>query len=85
MHRTKGPTGRWANKLLGRVGKPFWQEEYFDRLVRNASEFKQIRHYIELNPAKAGLAVHPWEFPWSSACERESRSKDPRGLKSALR
>jgi hypothetical protein len=26
MHRAKGPTARWANKLLGRVGKPFWQE-----------------------------------------------------------
>jgi hypothetical protein len=43
MHRAKGPTARWANKLLGRVGKPFWQEEYFDRLVRGASECKQIR------------------------------------------
>jgi len=85
MHRTKGPTARWANKLLGRVGKPFWQEEYFDRLVRSAAEFKQIRHYIELNPVKAGLVAHPWEFPWSSACERESGSEDPRGLKSALR
>jgi hypothetical protein len=30
MHRGKGPTARWANKLLGRAGKPFWQEEYFD-------------------------------------------------------
>ncbi len=38
---------RWANELLGRVGKPFWQEEYFDRLVRSASECKQIRHSIE--------------------------------------
>jgi REP element-mobilizing transposase RayT len=85
MHRTKGPTARWANKLLGRAGKPFWQEEYFDRLVRSAAEFKQIRHYIELNPVKAGLVAHPWEFPWSSACGRESGSEDPRGLKSALR
>jgi len=85
MQRAKGPTARWANKLLGRAGKPFWQEEYFDRLVRSAAEFKQIRHYIELNPVKAGLVAHPWEFPWSSACGRESGSEDPRGLKSALR
>ena len=85
MHRTKGPTARWANQLLGRVGKPFWQEEYFDRLARNAAELRQIRHYIEWNPVKAGLVSHPWEFPWSSACERESGSEDPRGLKAALR
>ena len=85
MHRAKGPTDRWANKLLGRVGKPFWQEEYFDRLVHSASECKQIRRYIELNPVKAGLVAHPAEFPWSSAGGRESGSEDPRGLKSALR
>lgn len=84
MQRTKGPTARWAKELLGRVGKPFWQEEYFDRLVRSAAEFKQIRRYIELNPVKAGLVAHPWEFPWSSACGRESGSEESRGLKSAL-
>ena len=76
---------RWANKLLGRVGKPFWQEECFDRLVHSASECKQIRRYIELNPVKAGLVAHPAEFPWSSAGGRESGSEDPRGLKSAVR
>jgi hypothetical protein len=59
MHRAKGPTARWANKLLGRAGKPFWQEEYFDRLVRSASECKQIRHYLELNPVRPGLVAHP--------------------------
>jgi len=71
MHRTKGPTARWANKLLGRAGKPFWQEEYFDRLVRSAAECQQIRHYIERNPVKAGLVTHPWQFPWSSATRTE--------------
>jgi hypothetical protein len=76
MQRTKGPTARWAKELLGRVGKPFWQEEYFDRLVRSAAEFKQIRRYIELNPVKAGLVAHPWEFPWSSTCGRESGSEE---------
>ncbi len=85
MQRAKGPTARWANQPLGLAGKPFWQEEYFDRLVHSASELKQIRHYIELNPVKAGLVAHPAEFPWSSARGRESGSEDPRGLKSALR
>ncbi len=85
MHRTKGATARWANKLLGRVGKPFWQEEYFDRLVRSADECRRIRNYIELNPVKAGLVAHPWEFTWSSAGERGSGSEDPRRLKAAPR
>jgi len=73
MRRTKGPTARWANEVLGRVGEPFWQEEYFDRLVRSAAEFEQIRRYIEWNPVKAGLVAHPREFRWSSAWESEQR------------
>ena len=59
-HRTKGPTDRWANELLGRAGKPFWQEEYFDRQVRNADELAWWRipgNFLGLVPvsAKAGL------------------------------
>jgi hypothetical protein len=66
--RVKGPAARSANQLLGRAGKPFWQEEYFDRLVRTEKEFSQIRRYIEWNPVTAALAAVPEEFPWSSAC-----------------
>jgi hypothetical protein len=62
-----------------------WLMWYFDRLVRSASECKQIRHYLELNRVKAGLVAHTAEFPLSIACGRESGSEDPRGLKSALR
>jgi putative transposase len=62
----KGFTGHQANLLLGTHG-PFWQEESFDRLVRNGDEFDRIRAYIEQNPVKAGLASLPDQFPWSSA------------------
>jgi len=52
---------------MGRTGKSFWQEEYFDRIVRSETEFAQIRRYIEWNPVKAALVANPEEFPWSSA------------------
>jgi REP element-mobilizing transposase RayT len=67
VRRVKGPAARSANQLLGRAGKPFWQEEYFDRLVRTEKEFSHIRRYIEWNPVTAALAAVPEEFPWSSA------------------
>lgn len=67
VRQVKGPTAREANKLLGRTGEQFWQEEYFDRIVRSESEFVQIRRYIEWNPVKAGLVARPGEFEWSSA------------------
>ncbi len=46
----KGSTARQANQLLGRTGQPFWQDESFDRWVRNDSEFDRIARYIEENP-----------------------------------
>jgi putative transposase len=67
IRSVKGPTARLANQLLGRTGKLFWQEEYFDRLVPNDAEFSRICRYIEWNPVAAALVAHPEEFPWSSA------------------
>jgi len=66
MHSLKRFTARAANSVLGRTGQ-FWQRESYDRLVRNDSEFDRIKHYIENNPVKAGLASTPEDYVWSSA------------------
>jgi REP element-mobilizing transposase RayT len=60
-------TAREGNRMLGLTGEPFWQDESYDRLVRDETEFQRIARYIEMNPVKAGLAVRPEDFPWSSA------------------
>jgi REP element-mobilizing transposase RayT len=60
-------TGREGNRMLGAVDRPFWQEESYDRLVRDEQEFHRIVHYIHWNPVKAGLAAKPEEFRWCSA------------------
>jgi putative transposase len=67
VRRIKGPTAHFANAILARRGERFWQEEYFDRIVRNADEFSRIQRYIEWNPVKAGLVARPEGFRWSSA------------------
>src|SRR6266581_3555436 len=66
----EGLTGHAANRLLGRSGA-FWQDESYDHLVRDSQSFDRIRHYIEWNPVKAGLAGAPEEFAWSSATPPE--------------
>ena len=66
LRKAKGPVARRANALLSRSG-PFWQEEYFDRIVRNEREYDRIRDYIEWNPVQAGLVAAPEAFPWSSS------------------
>jgi REP element-mobilizing transposase RayT len=63
----KGFTAYEANKILGRTGKAFWQDESYDHLVRSDVEFRRIQRYIENNPVSAGLAAAAEDFPWSSA------------------
>jgi REP element-mobilizing transposase RayT len=71
--RLKGFTAREANKFLKRTGGPFWQDESFDHWARDRAEFLRIIKYIENNPVKAGLAVAPENWQWSSAAERKRR------------
>jgi REP element-mobilizing transposase RayT len=63
----KGFTAHAANQILGLTGRPFWQDESFDHVVRSERELERIRAYIEENPVRAGLAAAAREFPWSSA------------------
>jgi REP element-mobilizing transposase RayT len=49
----KGFTTHEANLLLRSTGKPFWQNESYDHLVRSPEEFERISRYIENNPLKA--------------------------------
>jgi len=76
MQRLKGNSARFANEILGRETKSFWQQESFDHFSRNAMEFEKIRRYIMQNPVKAGLAEKPEAWPWSSACRRGMPATD---------
>ena len=48
-------TARQANRILGRSGTRFWQEESYDHWVRSGDEFRRIINYIERNPVAASL------------------------------
>jgi REP element-mobilizing transposase RayT len=67
MRKLKGVTAHEANRQLHQVGRPFWQHESYDRLVRDGQEFRKIERYILLNPVRAGLAFSPELYRWSSA------------------
>jgi putative transposase len=62
----KGASARAMNQLLARAGS-VWQEEYWDRYIRNESHFRKARHYLEWNPVKAGLVQAPDLWAFSSA------------------
>ena len=66
-------TARRGNQMLGITGQPFWQDESYDRWVRDQVEFDRIAHYIENNPVAAGLCVRAEDFPWSGSRPIENR------------
>jgi REP element-mobilizing transposase RayT len=46
MNGIKGSTAHSANTILGRTGKPFWQDESFDSLGSNG---KRIRKHLSIH------------------------------------
>jgi type I restriction enzyme R subunit/putative DNA methylase len=67
MRWLKGSTAREANRILGRTGQPFWQDESWDHYLRNSDQLNRTVAYIEGNPVSAGLVGLAELWPWSSA------------------
>jgi REP element-mobilizing transposase RayT len=44
-----------------------WQEGFYETLVRSGRQFTFIRHYVEENPVRKGLALRACDWEWSSA------------------
>jgi hypothetical protein len=69
VRRLKGSSARAVNRASGRTGQ-VWQEDYFDRVVRDDDHFVRTLKYIEWNPVKAGLCSVPGHYSASSANPR---------------
>jgi putative transposase len=63
LHSVKRFSAYQINRLRGAKG-PLWQDERYDRMVRDETEFLEKWNYIRNNPVKAGLAVTPEDYPW---------------------
>jgi REP element-mobilizing transposase RayT len=40
-----------VNRLLSRSGRPLWQRNYYEHIIRNDDELNRNREYIQGNPA----------------------------------
>jgi REP element-mobilizing transposase RayT len=58
MQSIKGISARRCNLQLN-ISDSFWQDESFDRWIRNDKELYHIIRYVLLNPVSAGL-VNSW-------------------------
>ena len=68
MKGIKGTSARKSNLFLGRTGK-FWQDESYDRLIRNDVELYFVIKYVLLNPVKSRL-VNIWSDWQNTFCDK---------------
>jgi putative transposase len=63
IHSIKRFSALKINRGRGVQGS-LWQDERFDRIVRDEAEFLEKWQYIRNNPVKAALAAEPEDYPW---------------------
>jgi REP element-mobilizing transposase RayT len=63
LHSWKSFTAREIQRRHGRSGR-VWQDEYFDRIVRDDREFVQKREYIIANPWKRWPDIDFYRWVW---------------------
>lgn len=72
LHSIKSYTASAVNRMLGRASA-LWQEESFDRYIRDSAHFEKTTAYIENNPVKARLCARANEWRFGSARLRHRR------------
>jgi putative transposase len=79
-HRLRGKRRAWAAQLRLRFDHSddllprFWQLRFHDFNVWSHKKRVEKLHYMQLNPVKRGLALHPQDWRWSSfafCCKRQ--------------
>ncbi len=70
MKGIKGAGAHKINRLRHQRG-PVWQDESFDRIIRDERDFSEKMQYMFNNPAKNGLTDDPWNYHgWYGGAER---------------
>ena len=72
IHSWKSYTGKMILRELNedeapKSGGKIWQDEYWDRFIRDQKHYLDAINYIHNNPVKAGLVNKPVDWIWTSA------------------
>ena len=60
MQAMKGYVARKVNRILGRCGR-LWEQESYDRIIRDEEHLWRVVQYIGNNACAAGLARRTWK------------------------
>ncbi|HUJ32433.1 MAG TPA: transposase [Candidatus Acidoferrum sp.] len=84
MQFIKGGFSYRAKKELNFNGE-IWQKGYNERRIQDADDYAKAVEYVWLNPVKAGMALRPEEYLYSSARLREEIDPAPPQFQSKAR
>lgn len=59
----------FVTKAFDRKIHPFWQNRFWEHVIRDDRDFEQHCHYIHFNPVKHGHCARPRDWPHSSFME----------------
>jgi putative transposase len=79
LQEIKSISAHRINKYLGRKGS-LWQQESFDRAMREVENTLGKMEYVLGNPVRAGLVTNPFDYRWlwtASTGEGARASKTP--------
>jgi putative transposase len=63
LQTIKSISAHRINKYLGRRGR-VWQQESFDRAMREVEDLRGRIEYLLGNPVRAGLVTSPFDYRW---------------------
>ncbi len=63
LHSIKSYSAKQVPKVMKHIGT-VWQDEWYDRIIRDEIEFEQTWEYIRQNPVKAGLSDTAEKYPF---------------------
>ena len=63
VHSIKSYSSKQIPKVMKHIGI-VWQDERYDRIMRNHQEFVNTWNYIRENPVKANLVETPEDYPF---------------------
>ena len=69
LGRFKMNSAKRINAIQNTAGRPVWQRNYFDHIIRNERSLNRICHYITDNPAR-------WQFDRENAARERKDEFD---------
>jgi REP element-mobilizing transposase RayT len=63
LQEIKSISAHRINEYLGRKGR-VWQEESFDRAMREVEDIRGRLEYIAGNPVRVGIGGNPYDYRW---------------------